>query len=135
MYGPAFRHADLHAQYDFGDHIGTLYTNIRSIGAVTYHFIFSVERKPSGPISLYVTSEQNRLYGMFGDTASDGSHFLCSFEGGMHHNFGCSNDWSDLDKFEIRALTMAGEYLKVPGASVRRIESSSERNPMSRLDS
>ena len=51
-----------------------------------------------------------------------GSAFLCTFEGGMHNNYGCSNDWADARKFAVRALRMAVERVCCPIDRIRRFE-------------
>jgi hypothetical protein len=45
-----------------------------------------------------------------------GSHFLGVFDEEGHKNLGSSDDWTELDKFTARALSITAEWLKVSEA-------------------
>jgi hypothetical protein len=122
MYAPTILLTTQYQSYDFAQHIGVLHTDIIAREKIRYRYIFELRLKETKSALLYVTSEQNAMYGVFGsDLTSDGSHFLCMFRGGLHYNFGDSNDWADIDKFEARAIAIIAEQLNYPVNSVRRL--------------
>jgi hypothetical protein len=122
MYAPIILLTTECQSYDFGQHIGVLHTDVIARGKIRYRYIFELRLKESKSALLYVTSEQNAMYGVFGsDLTSDGSHFLCMFRGRLHYNLGDSNDWADIEKFEARAIAIIAQQLNYPVNSVRRL--------------
>lgn len=85
--------------HDLGSHIVGLLTDIENIGLVEYLFVMPVVRKSDKSTTMVVTSEANRMASLGG-----GSHFLCAFLGGEHVNYGCSDAWADIERFEAAAL-------------------------------
>ena len=121
MYAPTILLTTPYQYYDFGQHIGVLHTDVIARGKIRYRYIFELRLKETKSALLYVTSEQNAMYGVFGsELTSNRRHFLCMFRGGLHYNFGDSNDWADIEKFEARAITIIAEQLNYPVNSVRR---------------
>src|SRR5262245_42764950 len=105
MYGPAISDARPLRYYDMGSHVGVLLGELSSAGFVEYLFVLAVSPINDENNPLYVTAEKNHMEGALPGIEGDGgSHFLCSFEGGVHCNFGSSDDWADVEKFEARAL-------------------------------
>jgi hypothetical protein len=125
MYGPFIETAKPVLCFDMDTHVAVLLAEIVSAGPVQYLYILTVSEK-DGPIVLHVTSERNMMQA-FVPESGGGSHFLCTFEGGVHSNYGCSNDWADARKFAVRALRMAIERVGCPIERVRRIEPEPDR--------
>ncbi len=120
MHGPPISDAKPLKYYDMGSHVGVLFGELACAGFIEYLYVLAVSPINDENSLLYVTAEKNRMQEAIPGTG--GSHFLCTFEGGMHCNFGSSDDWADVDKFEARALQLAGERLGFPIEGVRRFE-------------
>ena len=90
-------------------HVAVLLTNIKSPSRVEYtHMLVVFDLKQDIPAAL-VTSEKQADLGLRGKRASKaarGTHFLCAIVGSMHSNYGASDDWADLNKFERAALDL-----------------------------
>jgi len=125
MYGPPISSAKALRYYDMGSHVGVLFGELACAGAIEYIYVLAVSPIDDQTAVLYVTAEKNPDV-ISGDT---GSHFLCTFEGGMHSNFGSSDDWADAEKFEARALQVAAERLGFSIEGVRRFEPQALGNP------
>jgi hypothetical protein len=80
---------------------------IKSEGPVRYKFVFVVFDDYERTECLYVTSEVNSRAALSGG----GSHFLCLFHNGEHSNFGASDDYGQIDKFEDAAMSLALKML------------------------
>lgn len=87
--------------------------NIVTSGFVEYEFIMAVSDEDSNPC-YYVTSEINNT-----GRANMGSHFLCAFEGALHVNYGCSDDWADQSKFRSEALIMVCKHLGFDSSDIK----------------
>ena len=107
MYSPAIINAREVERFPIGPYEGILLTDIEARGAVQYQFVLAVLKE--GEPCLYISSEVNRMAAELGG----GSHFLCAFEESKHLNFGCSNEWADLETFKRKAVEMAKERLGV----------------------
>ena len=140
MYGPPICDAKPLRYYDMGSHVGVLFGELACAGLVEYLYVLAVSPINDENNLFYVTAERNQMEEAIpGLEGGRGSHFLCTFEGGLHSNFGSSDDWADVEKFEARALEMAAERLGFPIESVRRFEPQDLEEPDSesprRLDS
>ena len=134
MYAPAILFATEHRYYEFGQYVGVLYTDIIAAGKIRYRYMFAIRSKESQSIFLHITSELNTTYGLFGrGVAGEGTHFLCMFRDSLHHNFGDSNDWADIEKFEARAMAIAAEQVNFPVKSVRRLGNVDPDSAIARL--
>jgi len=116
--------------HDFGDFRATLFDEIVSSDIVEYTYMVILYNNASGEPVLYFTAEKNtapfaelfQSLGIEPQTDADGnegtgSHFFCVFDEDGHSNYGASNDWGDVGKFEQEALKAIGEGLgKVPSA-------------------
>lgn len=105
MYAPAIDSATPLHRYDLGEYEAVLLGKIKSRGAIEYLFILAVFRQ--GVPCLFVTSEVN------GMSLGNGSHFLCVFQDDTHVNMGASDEWSILERFESKALELAGKHLHI----------------------
>ncbi len=85
--------------HDLGSHVAGLLTDIESVGLVEYLYVMPVVRKSDQATTMVFTSEANRMAFLGG-----GSHFLCAFRGGNHVNYGCSDAWANIERFEAAAL-------------------------------
>jgi hypothetical protein len=98
-----------------GSHCAVLLTDCTSPSPVRYAHVMVVNRGifVFGQQCFAVASEINK------NASPDGerSHFLGVFpgllDGAMHENLGASNEWSDLDKFEQRALALIAERFEL----------------------
>ena len=108
---PMFRNAKPLRKHDLGGYEAILLTDIESVGMVQYLYILSVHKKGEERPVFTVTAEENMLAQMGGP--GNGSHFLCAFDQGQHLNFGASDDYAMLDRFEKAALAKARERLRV----------------------
>jgi hypothetical protein len=136
MYGPPISDAKPLRYYDMGSHVGVLFGELACGGSVEYLYVLAVSPINDENNLFYVTAEKS---GMQDVIPGGGSHFLCCFEGGTHSNFGSSDEWADVERFEARALELAAERLGFPIESVRRFEPQDLQEPESdsprRLDS
>jgi hypothetical protein len=101
-------------RFCFGDYSAIVLTDVEFQGTIEYLYVMPVFKMPENRFCLCVTSETNRLYGQ----GEQRSHFLGLFDGQRHRNYGASDDWSDIEKFTVRALELARDYLKVPDVAV-----------------
>ena len=117
-------------RHELGDFSATLFDEIVSFDIVEYTYVMILYNKASGEPILYFTSEKNTApfaemfqnLGIKPRSNADGSegmgsHFFCMFDGEGHSNYGASNDWGDVEKFEQEVLRAIGEGLgKAPPA-------------------
>jgi len=129
MHGPPISDAKPLRYYDMGSHVGVLFGELSSAGFIEYLFVLAVSPISDQNNLFYVTAEKNGMEAIPGLEGNGGSHFLCTFEGGEHSNFGSSDDWADVEKFEARALELAAEQLGFPIESVRRFEPQAVSEP------
>ena len=115
-------------------------TDIENAGSgITYaHLLVVFEKGRDAPIAI-ISSEaaatDDEFMKKLGIDPADvppteGSHFLCAFVEDGHQNFGYSNDWADLDKFERAALDLVAKLKLAPAKtqSSPAISSSSPRS-------
>jgi hypothetical protein len=96
-----------------GKHTAILLDNIESKGSVQYRFILAVFSDQTREPCLFVTSEVNAMAKELGG----GSHFLGLFPGDGHMNYGDSDDWADMEKFEKAAVELC--YTALDGGRSR----------------
>lgn len=107
-YFPHIENARAVRRYDAGTHEVVLLTDITSIGVVRYTHLMVAFPKGGKEPDFIVSAEENNT-GDFGDD----SHYLGGFSGFVHKNYGRSNDWADLDKFERRACGIIEQELNI----------------------
>lgn len=73
-------------------------------GHVHYEYVLAAIDRRIKKITFFITSERNT-------EPVGGSHFLCMFIEDNHVNFGASDDWADLDKFEAAALKLINHII------------------------
>ena len=98
-YFPVIRDAREVRRYNAGTHEVVLLTDVQSTGIVRYTHLLIAFAKGEEEPAYVVAAEVNNL-----GSPGDGSHILGAFPGSGHMNYGCSDDWADLDKFEREAL-------------------------------
>jgi hypothetical protein len=91
-----------------GKHFAVLFDDIKSASMIEYRYILATFANGSKEPCLFVTSEVNKM----AELDDGGSHFLCGFIDDQHVNYGSSDDWADVDKFEQKALDIALRYLR-----------------------
>ena len=122
MYAPIIRSAQVVRRYRAGAHQAVLFEEVDAEGPVGYEYIVAVFEPGVRDPGLFVTSERNdpeaaadlmREMGLEPEEPdpTQGSHFLCVFDERGHHNFGHSDDWGDLAKFEEAALRVLADRL------------------------
>lgn len=84
-----------------------LFKDVKSSSSMGYEYYLDVFELDSGDKLLTVTSERN----MFRNELGGSSHVLCMFKQSKHINFGGSNEYSDIEKFEKADLKIALKYL------------------------
>ena len=117
MYAPMIKSARRVREHILdANHTAVLLTNIENDSAIEYaHLMVLFRRGKQDPIA-FISSEVkskpddpiSKELGLDGIefTEEPGSHFLCAFVGDAHRNFGASDDWADLERFEARALDL-----------------------------
>jgi hypothetical protein len=110
MYAPIFESARRVRIHNLGlYHLAVLLTDIKHALRVKYaHLLVVVDVRKGIPVAV-ISSEKQPDLGRPGNLpkkADHGSHFLCAFIGEMHFNYGASDDWADIDKFEKAALKL-----------------------------
>jgi hypothetical protein len=114
LYAPAILSArPIRRRLVGNDHLAVLLTDIESDSRIKYaHILVVYGRDRQTPIA-YISSESARASAdltarLLGLTRlpESASHFLSAFTKLGHLNFGLSNDWADLDKFEAAALEL-----------------------------
>jgi hypothetical protein len=90
-----------------GKHTAILLDNIESKGSIEYRIILAVFNDQTREPCLFVASEVNAMAKELGG----GSHFLGLFPGDGHMNYGDSDDWADMGKFEKAAVELAIQHL------------------------
>ena len=66
----------------------------------TYPLAMTICKSGERDIVATVTLERNRM----ARALKTGSHFLCMHDGDRHLNYGASDEWMNVDKFEDAAL-------------------------------
>jgi hypothetical protein len=111
MYLPHLKYAHPVRRYSIGDYAATLLSDCETTSdvidyahvLVVYQIITSTA---TATPALVIASETNT------NLQKDGFYFLCTFAS-EHRNYGASQDWGDLEKFEKAALQLAGQVLEV----------------------
>lgn len=111
MYLPHLKYATPIRRYRLGNYMATLLSECQTTDAqieyahalVIYQLLGVAQTaKPA----LVISSETNT------SARKEGYYFLCSFAH-EHRNYGASQDWANLEKFESAALQLAGQMLEV----------------------
>lgn len=119
MYAPIIKSARRVREHQLGPaHSAVLLTDIQGDSDIEYAHLLVIfasgQQDPIAFISSEVKGDPRDILKKLGlddlDVADDeedtGSHFLCAFTEEGHRNFGASNDWADLEKFERGALEL-----------------------------
>ncbi len=114
---PSIRSSRELKRYDFQKFRATLFDQIVSYDLVEYSFILILYDKATDDPVMYLTSEKNtspfgELFANLGiapeageeSAGGSGSHYFCVFDIDGHSNYGASDDWGDVDKFEQKFL-------------------------------
>jgi hypothetical protein len=103
MYAPLITSARRVREHIVGPkHTAVLLTDVESSGQVEYeHLLVLFEVGRQDPIAFISSEVKDDLF-----EEKRGSHYLCAFIGDEHSNFGESDDWADLDRFEEAALDL-----------------------------
>lgn len=101
MYRPAILSARTITTFPVGESTATLLGDVEPAGLIRYGYVMEF-CDPQGVPCFYVAAEENAMNSVLGG----GSHFLCSYIGGTHRNHGCSDEWTDVEKFTQRAVEM-----------------------------
>jgi len=96
-------------RHNVGPHVALLRTEIESTGLICYRYILEVCGRYA-PV-LWITAEAAAY--LEGEEPP-GVHFLCTFQGDTHANYGHDEDYGDLDVFRRAALDKAREVLGFP---------------------
>jgi hypothetical protein len=118
MYAPIFKAARPVREHALGArHSAVLLTDVEPDPAsrIRYAHLLVVFRSGQADPIAFISAEEAKVgneelkeMGLddldFGP--SEGSHFLCAFVEDGHQNFGASDDWGDLAKFERAALDL-----------------------------
>ena len=119
MYAPIIKSARRVREHRFGpSHTAVLLTDIQGDSSIEYaHLLVIFASGQQDPIAFISseakgdTSDSLKELGLDDlDVAEDenaGTHFLCAFTAEGHQNFGASDDWADLEKFERGSLELA----------------------------
>ena len=114
MYLPNLKSANPVRRYRIGNFMATLLSDCQTTDdQVEYAHALVIyqltgESQTAKP-ALVISSETNP------SARKEGYYFLCSFVH-THRNYGASQDWGDLGKFETAALQLAGQLLQVKDA-------------------
>lgn len=117
MYAPMIKSARRVREHVLdANHTAVLLTDIENDSPIEYTHLVAVFRHEKQDPIAFISSEAKskpddpilKELGLdeIEFTEEPGSHFLCAFVGGAHRNFGASDDWADLEKFEVRALDL-----------------------------
>lgn len=106
MRNPKISSATLKETFKFKRHTAKLFTDCKSDGLIQYHHILLII--PNGQLEpvLAVTSETN-----FSAKSHFNDPFLCTFQGGVHSNFGSDPAYKHVDTFAIKAREVACKLL------------------------
>jgi hypothetical protein len=117
MYAPMIKSARRVREHILdANHTAVLLTNIETNSTIEYTHLVAVFRRGKQDPIAFISSEAKskpdnpilKELGLDGIefTEEPGSHFLCAFVEDGHRNFGASDEWADLEKFEVRALDL-----------------------------
>jgi len=117
MYAPIIKSARRVREHILdANHTAVLLTDIENDSGIEYTHLVTVFRRGKHDPITFISSEAKskpddpilKELGLDGMefTEEPGSHFLCAFVENLHQNFGASDDWADLEKFEVRALDL-----------------------------
>jgi hypothetical protein len=100
MYAPIIKSARRVCEHRLGSlHTGVLLTDVQGDSKIKYaHLLVIFASGQQDPIA-FISSEAKK-------GKKGGSHFLCAFTAEGHLNFGASDEWADLQKFERAALDL-----------------------------
>lgn len=118
MYAPIIESARRVREHTLGpSHTAVLLTDIVGPSRINYAHILVIfasgREDPVAFISSEASGDPSDILAELGLDDDDfafkeeeGSHFLCAFTENGHSNFGASDDWADLEKFERGALEL-----------------------------
>jgi hypothetical protein len=119
MYAPSFKSARRVREHQLGpSHTAVLLTDIEGDdSSIEYaHLLVIFARGQQDPIAFISSEATGDVSDLLKDLGLDdlevavdqnaGSHFLCAFTEKGHQNFGASDDWTDLERFERGALEL-----------------------------
>jgi hypothetical protein len=120
MYAPIIESARRVREHALGaSHTAVLLTDIVGPSRITYAHILVVFASGREDPIAFISSEAKgdssdilKELGLdddefaFKEEEDEGSHFLCAFTENGHSNFGASDDWADLERFERGALDL-----------------------------
>jgi hypothetical protein len=111
MYLPYLKYASPVRRYRLGNYMATLLSDCQTTDEqIEYAHVLVIYQVTSdaqtAKPALVISSETNP------SARDDGYYFLCSFAH-EHRNYGASQDWADLNKFESAALQLARQMLEV----------------------
>jgi hypothetical protein len=101
---PQIKAAKVKRAYQIGSYFAFLYSNIESIGTKQYPYILAIVKTGENGPCLLISSEVTIL---------PDYPFLCTFTYTGHYNMGASNDWTDLELFTAKALSIAVEHFEI----------------------
>jgi hypothetical protein len=99
MYPLRLTKANTVSRQKIGSYEVVILTNCQGGGVVQYAHAAVVYSADSQYPIFAVASEVNAR----AEEISGGSHFFCTYDD-RHNNYGCSDDWGDLEKFTQAAL-------------------------------
>jgi hypothetical protein len=100
MYAPIIKSARRVREHELGpSHSAVLLTDIKGDTRILYSHLLVIFKSGREHPVAFVSSEATG-----GKNA--GVHYLCTFTEEGHANFGASDDWADLEKFERGALEL-----------------------------
>jgi len=118
MYAPIIKSARRVREHQLGpSHSAVLLTDIESDPTIKYEHLLVIfasgQQEPVAFISSEAKGDPSEILKELGlddleasNDENSGSHFLCAFTEEGHLNFGASDDWADLQKFERSALDL-----------------------------
>lgn len=109
-YFPAVRDARLVKRYDCEKYDILLLTDVKCAGIIRCDHMLVAFKKGDNSPSYVIAAEVNTLQSL-GD--GSGSHFLGCYPGSGHINYGCSDEWGDINRFERRARELMSEALGI----------------------
>jgi hypothetical protein len=113
-YFPAVENARLVKTYTAGAYTVTLLTDVRCAGIIQCSHLLMAHRRSDRDLVYVIAAEVNNLA-----APGDPSHALGAYPGSGHLNYGFSDDWGDLSRFENRALELMAEALGIPVEEIR----------------
>lgn len=106
LFSPNILESKMAKRYKAGAVRVYLLTDVISAGSVPIsHMLIAYEGEDRSPIYAVAAEYVDPSY------RAGGSHFLCTYDGTSHSNFGCIEDWGDINEFEKRACELMSVQL------------------------